>query len=77
MYKISQEMEKGYRELHPTSNAILDFNEEVINLIDKHPRLRTYKNHLNFEESQVRLISTNKIESLNGRFKPFKDSRRK
>ena len=60
-----------------TKNAFPDFNKKVINLINKHPRLGTYKKHLNFEESLDELISTNKIESLNDRFKPFKDSRRK
>ena len=59
-----------------TKNAFPAFNKKVINLIDKHPRLTTFKKYLNHEESLNGLISTNKIESLNGRFKPFKDSRR-
>ena len=60
-----------------TKNAFPAFNKKVINLIDKHPRLTTFKKYLNHEESLNGLISTNKIESLNGRFKPFKDSHRK
>ena len=53
------------------------FGKRVSSFIHSHPRLTTFKCHLSNREWYLTLISTNAIESLNGKLKRYKDVRRK
>lgn len=60
-----------------TQNYCKDFGKKIIKFIRNNPRLTTFHRYIENEESFIKLISTNKIESFNGRLKKFKEIRRK
>jgi hypothetical protein len=60
-----------------TKNTCKKLGKATIKFINKHPRLVTFHSYLNGTETFIHLISTNRIESFNGRFKKYKEIRRK
>ena len=59
-----------------TKNTCKQLGKSTIKFIINHPRLVTFHSYLNETETLIHLISTNRIESFNGRFKKFKEIRR-
>ena len=53
------------------------FGKRGSSFIRSHPRLTTFNSYLSNDEWYLTLISTNAIESLNGRLKRYKEVRRK
>lgn len=60
-----------------TQNHCKELGTNTIKFINNNPRLITFKSYLKDKETFIRLITTNKIESFNGRFKKYKEIRRK